>query len=127
MKRYIYAWRERSVADLVTETHGIVKRIEGELKGINIEMKNGKRQRSELYSQIDELEKTTVKKTDCEKTSLSLENTIPTLVENAVNKTMNGRKRSRWLVTKDILLAVLGPIVGALLGYFFFLSQRGTP
>ena len=109
---------------LLVETHGLVKKIEGQMSGINNEIRNGKRQRDELYSQIDELKNNTMKKENCEKRHEDLREEIPLLVENSVMLAMNGRKRAKMLIVKDVMLTVLGPAVGALIGYLLVLLSR---
>lgn len=111
--------------DLATETHGLVREIKGKLEGIENAISNGKSQRGNLFGRVQDLEQTSIRKSECEKLHKELREEIPQVVEHSVNKAMNGRKRSRWLVIKDIILVVLSTSLPILMGYLVWALSQG--
>lgn len=65
--------------------------------GIVQDITEAKESRGKIHERIDGIEKNMVSKTECK----------------AIRKDNISGKRNRWLITKDILLILLGPAGGA--------------
>ena len=93
---------------LLIDTHGMVKEITGEIKHIKNDIVEAKDGRKRLHEKVDglarKIDTDLVKVENCEKVQSGLEDSI----SRAVLKAMNGKKRARGLVIKDIIISTLG-------------------
>lgn len=99
---------------MIDRLYTVVVGIEGE-GGMVEDLKSAKESRKNIYKKIEDLEDSVVTKADC-----------ADIREKMAEERMAEakRRRSNWLVVKDIILAICAPGVAALITYLF---TRGLP
>lgn len=85
---------------LLIETHGMVREMSGKIGTIERDLRNGKEARKRIHTRQDKMEEEYVPKAECAAT----EEKVTQDIKVAVSEAINGKKRSRWLVIKDLLL-----------------------
>ena len=89
---------------LLIETHGMVREMSGKMDTLEKDVIEAKDARRRIHERQDKMERNYVKKDECLVTEERVEKSVKAAIEGA----MNGRKRSRWLVVKDILIILFG-------------------
>ena len=95
---------EKEQAKLLMEVHGTVQRLEGIIKGSN---GDGMSHRvSKNTEDLGFVKKNMVTDDKCHTRIKSLQLNQKTQIKSAVVEAMDGKKRSKWILLKDILLGL---------------------
>ena len=106
---------------LLIETHGMVREMSVKIETMERDMQDAKNVRTRIHERQDNMGKTFVTKKECSLVNKRIEDTIHTAVVEA----MNGKRRNRWLIIKDIILVVLSTSMPLLMGYFLWAISQG--